>query len=319
MPEPFKNLFSPALINALADHLLRAAEGRHPFQREAFVRMACTGLGQLEMKDRSRQITRALTRYLPQDFAAACAILLAALHPEEDAPLSMHVMDERGVRGWAIMPMADFVADNGLHNFDLAMSALAQMTKRFSAEFAVRPFIIHDLERAQAHLRVWARDCNAHVRRLASEGSRPRLPWGIRIASLVDNPRPLLPVLEMLRDDSSEYSPVVLADLHFALSASVINIGATVELQMVVSVEHKQALLVDYIVHFCLSSGRTGKKVYKWKMFQLDAGETATLRKRHSFSPVTTRVFYPGLHKIELQVNGRVVAERSFELCVPTL
>lgn len=379
MPEPFKNLFSPALINALADHLLRAAEGRHPFQREAFVRMACTGLGQLEMKDRSRQITRALTRYLPQDFAAACAILLAALHPEEDAPLSRHVMDERGVRGWAIMPMADFVADNGLHNFDLAMSALAQMTKRFSAEFAVRPFIIHDLERAQAHLRVWARDCNVHVRRLASEGSRPRLPWGIRIASLVDNPRPLLPVLEMLRDDSSEYvrksvanhlndiakdhphlvtqiaeqwledappyrvrlmrhacrtlikqghedvlrlfgySPVVLADLHFTLSASVINIGATVELQMVVSVEHKQALLVDYIVHFCLSSGRTGKKVYKWKMFQLDAGETATLRKRHSFSPVTTRVFYPGLHKIELQVNGRVVAERSFELCVPTL
>lgn len=377
MPEPFKNIFNANLISSLAQHLSRAAEGRYPFPCEAFVQTASTGLELLEMKDRSRQITRSLIQHLPEDFSAACAIILAALHPEEDAPLSMLIMDERGVRGWAIMPLADFVAVKGLCEFDLAMAVLAQLTKRFSAEFAVRPFIIHDLERAQACLRTWAKDSNVHVRRLSSEGSRPRLPWAMRIAALIENPRPLLPVLELLRDDQSAYvrksvanhlndiakdhphlvtqvaeqwlkdapsnrvrlirhacrtlikqghedvlslfgyRPATLVDVQFTLSASAISIGGTLELQVVVEAEDEQALLMDYIMHFQLSNGRTGRKVYKWKMFRLRAGETVTLRKSHSFRPITTRAFHPGLHKIELQLNGQVVAEQNFELRMP--
>lgn len=379
MPEPFKNLFNPILINALAQHLARAAAGRYPFSSQKFVRLACAGLDQLEMKDRSRQITRSLTDCLPKDFAVACAILLEALHPEEEAPLSAQVMDKRGVRGWAIMPMADFVAQNGLYEFDLSMHALAQMTKRFTAEFAVRPFIIHDLERAMAYLHAWAADSNLHLRRLASEGSRPRLPWGLRIATLVENPRPLLSVLEMLRDDPSEYvrksvanhlndiakdhpqvvvqvaeqwlpdappararlvrhacrtlikqghkntlellgyEPATLTQLQFTLSEPSLHVGSTLELQLVLRAERKQALLVDYVMHFRLASGRIGKKVYKWKAFQLAGGERMTLRKTHSFRAIATRRFYPGLHKVELQLNGHIVAQQSFELCVPVL
>lgn len=376
MPEPFKNLFNCVLINALACHLQRAAMDIFDFDREGFVERAASGLESLELKARSRQVTQALCEYLPADFAVACEILLKALHPEEDAPLSEQVMNEYGVRGWAIMPMADFVAHNGLQYFDLSLNTLAQMTKRFSAEFAVRPFIIHDLERAEAYLQKWAGDQNVHVRRLASEGARPRLPWGAQIPALIENPQPTLPVLEVLRDDPSDYvrksvanhlndiakdhphivvqvakrwlegaplarqrlirhacrtlikqgnvdimrvlgySPAQLGNVQFSLSSSTVEIGGVLELQLSVSNAHStQALLLDYIMHFRLANGRLGKKVFKWKSLTLAAGETITLCKQHVFRPITTRTLYPGMHKVQLQLNGLIVAEQSFSLC----
>ena len=102
------------------------------------------------------------------------------------------------------MPMADFVAARGLGDFDRAMGVLGEMTKRFSAEFAVRPFILADPGRAMGWLMAWARDPSPQVRRLASEGSRPRLPWGLRLKPLVADPAPLIPLLTTLRDDASE-------------------------------------------------------------------------------------------------------------------
>ncbi len=79
------------------------------------------------------------------------------------------------------------------------------MTKRFSSEFAVRPFLIHHEAVSLNIFRKWAVDNNRHVRRLASEGSRPRLPWGIRLHKFVDDPAPLMPLLEALKDDPEEY------------------------------------------------------------------------------------------------------------------
>jgi 3-methyladenine DNA glycosylase AlkC len=84
------------------------------------------------------------------------------------------------------------------------MRVLGEMTKRFSAEFAVRPLIAADPARALPWLVTWAGDENPHVRRLASEGSRPRLPWGLRLKAFVADPGPLLPILSRLRDDLSE-------------------------------------------------------------------------------------------------------------------
>ncbi len=175
------------------------------FDREGFVRTAADGLEDLELRDRSRQITAALVRYLPENFEAAADVIAAALHPEEEAVLSDMATDDRGIRGWAIMPIGDFVAERGMGDFDRAMDLLRDLTKRFSSEFAVRPFIVADEARAMEHVRAWAQDTNFHVRRLASEGSRPRLPWGIRLNTFVRDPAPVLPVLEMLRDDPEEY------------------------------------------------------------------------------------------------------------------
>lgn len=202
MPEAFKNKFNDQVIAELADHLLRVLP---EFDRTAFVVQACTGLQWLELKARSAHICDALCRHLPSDFPKAALAITASLHPDEHAPLQALRMDGAGIRGWAVLPLAEYVARQGLTHFDLAMHLLKELTKRFTAEFAVRTFILADPARAFVHLHSWAEDANPHVRRLASEGARPRLPWGQRLPSLIADPAPLIPLLQRLRDDPSEY------------------------------------------------------------------------------------------------------------------
>jgi 3-methyladenine DNA glycosylase AlkC len=199
MPEPLKDLFNRDVIAAIGGHLAAHAPG---FARAAFAAAAGDGLEALELKARAAQITRALEAHLPQDFAAACDAMLAVLHPETGA--SMLPSDARGLRGWAVMPLADYVAARGQGDFDRSMRVLGEMTKRFSAEFAVRPFLRADPGRALGFLMPWAADPDPSLRRLASEGSRPRLPWGMRLEAFVADPAPLVPLLTRLRDDPSE-------------------------------------------------------------------------------------------------------------------
>ncbi len=202
MPEPFKNLFNPVLIAKMGDHLSAAAPG---FDRSAFIAAACDGLDALEMKERSAHIQAALDPLLPSDFRAACDVMLASLSPKTDEDWQAEDIETLGICGWAVMPMADIVAARGLEDYDHAMGVLAEMTKRFTSEFAVRPFLIADPERGVKIAQQWAKDSNYHVRRFASEGARPRLPWGLRLQAFVDDPQPLLPLLTQLRDDPSEY------------------------------------------------------------------------------------------------------------------
>ena len=202
MPEPFKNAFNPQMIRLLAKHLQRA---QADFPSKNFIKVATKNLEQLELKQRSNQIVEALIECMPQKFPLACDTILKALHPEVDADLSQLNMDKQGVRGWATMPLGDFVAQRGLQDFDLGMTVLKEITKRGSSEFAVRPFIIADRERALKHFRQWAFDPNYHVRRLVSEGTRPRLPWGMRLPVFVKQPAPVIELLERLKDDETEY------------------------------------------------------------------------------------------------------------------
>lgn len=85
------------------------------------------------------------------------------------------------------------------------MSAQYELTTRFTAEFSIRPFLIQQLDRTLSELMRWTTDSNPHVRRLCSEGTRPRLPWGLRIPALIANPTPVLPILEALKNDQSLY------------------------------------------------------------------------------------------------------------------
>lgn len=202
MPEPFKTFFNPAMIAEMGGHLAAHAPG---FDRAGFVAMACEGIEANALKARSAQITRALDAHLPGDFARAVAVLVAALHPDDGAGLSEQGMDGRGIRGWAVMPMADWVALRGQGDLDRAMTALGAMTCRFSAEFAVRPFLARDPGRAMGWMHRWAVEANPHLRRLASEGCRPRLPWGMRLGGFVADPEPVIALLTRLRDDPQEY------------------------------------------------------------------------------------------------------------------
>lgn len=202
MPEPFKNLLNPKVISLMARHLNRVWKN---FDEEAFIKEACLNLERLELKQRGDQIKGALHSQLPKSFSKAATILVESLHPEDDVDLSGTNIDDQGIRGWAIMPMAEFVGAYGLNEFELGMDTLKQLTKRASSEFGIRPFIHHDPGRALKILTNWTGDTNFHVRRLVSEGTRPRLPWGSRLQMFVENPAPLLPLLERLKDDPHEY------------------------------------------------------------------------------------------------------------------
>lgn len=199
--EPFKNAYSPEMIADIARHLSAAG----PFDAARFTAMACAGLEALELKARSRHIARALDTCLPQDFTEACDQMIAALGPETETEGWEGGDSTPGIRGWAMLCLGEVVQARGPDHYDQAMEVLRVFTSRFSSEFDVRPFLRDDLARGLPHLMRWAGDENPHVRRLASEGCRPRLPWGIRLQALVEDPAPILPLLTGLRDDPSEY------------------------------------------------------------------------------------------------------------------
>jgi 3-methyladenine DNA glycosylase AlkC len=110
-----------------------------------------------------------------------------------------------GISSFLYLPHSFFVAANGLENFESAMAFQYELTQRFTAEFCIRPFLERWPEATLARLRLWTNDPSEHVRRLVSEGTRPRLPWAGRLREFQKNPGPVLDLLERLKDDSSLY------------------------------------------------------------------------------------------------------------------
>lgn len=192
MAEPLKNLLHPGVVTAIAERLSAVFP---TFDRARFEASAGDDLEALELMQRSLQIRDALIEALPQSFAQAAAVLGACL-PSDGRP---------GLSGWALLPVSQFVAARGLDDFELSLALLRALTQHFTSEFGIRVFIDQDQERALAIIGSWVTDANHHVRRLASEGTRPRLPWAMRLTKLVRDPLPLLPILKALVDDPEDY------------------------------------------------------------------------------------------------------------------
>ncbi len=204
MAEPFKNLISAAVVGQIGMHLQRAWPR---LDRQGFEQQANTGLDGLELKARVMQVAQALVAVLPADVDCACSVLEASLGPagRGDDLAGLRTTDA-GLAGWAVWPLTESVALLAAqHHPDRGLRALQAMTQRLTAEFAIRPFLIRHPTLGYATLASWLGHPSAHVRRLVSEGSRPRLPWGLRLQALVANPSPTLPLLRALQDDPSAY------------------------------------------------------------------------------------------------------------------
>jgi 3-methyladenine DNA glycosylase AlkC len=204
MAEPFKNLINADTVAAVATHVHRAWKG---FDRSAFSQQGLTGLDALELKARVMHLAQALVAHLPTDVDRAAGILEASLGPAGVGDdLSQLRTSGSGLAGWPVWPLTEAVALMAAQKHpERGLQALHAMTQRLTAEFAIRPFIIHHPDLSLATLTGWLSDPSAHVRRLVSEGSRPRLPWGLRLQALVQDPRPTLPLLAALQDDASAY------------------------------------------------------------------------------------------------------------------
>ncbi|MCL2606194.1 MAG: hypothetical protein FWD93_02825, partial [Coriobacteriia bacterium] len=193
MPESYKDLFN-------ADSLRKfGADFQSVYPKFPVEQFVATVMDEewddLELKGRWQHVTTVLRAYLPPDYAEALAVL------------DQVVANYSGWDGVYGMVFPYFVEAYGQDkaNWDLSMAAMENYTQYASAEFAVRPFIIADEDRMMAQMHTWTQHENEHVRRLASEGCRPALPWGQALKSFKTDPAPVLPILEALKADPSAY------------------------------------------------------------------------------------------------------------------
>ncbi len=169
------------------------------FPATAFRQSALRGLEDLELKQRVRHLIGVLRSQLPDDLTEALALL-------RRVPEHWHAGEPGdSMAGFAAWPLIDFVGEHGGEHFDDSMETMRCLTPLFSAEFAIRPFLERQPQRTLSRLAEWARDEDPHVRRLVSEGTRPRLPWGCRLRRFQEDPSAGLALLEILKDDPSEY------------------------------------------------------------------------------------------------------------------
>lgn len=358
-PAPqLKHWFDEARYRSIANATF-SLDGK--FDKRRFLKLTLDGLDERSLMQRLQQTAVAMEQSLPGTYRTKVKTLRSL------APTLEH--------GFISIFLCDFVAKYGLEDFDHSLDALKFFTCFGSAEFAIRHFLVKDFTKARTAMLTWADDKNEHVRRLASEGIRPRLPWGLRLQNLVDNPDPIAAILEKLKADPALYVRKSVANnlnditkdhaqwvidrvsgwdrehegtawivrhgcrtlikqghndalklFGFGaapkLEASIVCTPAKLRLGQVLSIEatlhstarRTQSLAIDYVMHYARAGGATSQKVFKWTETELAPGAALTFHKRQTIKDFTTRKHHPGVHRIELQVNGRRVAETVFEL-----
>lgn len=363
-----KDGLGPESVQRLARNLAR---GQADFDVQAFVQSATRELDKLELKARVAHVAAAMGEHLPSEFPKAIAGIRQAIASWERGP------ESDALRGFAVWPVFVYVEQQGRDDCALSLEALRELTHLFTAEFALRPFVQLYPKQTMAEVARWTAHSSDHVRRLASEGIRPRLPWASRLPAFQDDPTPVLHILDKLKDDESEYVrrsvancladiAVDHADLVIATCKQwrkgasqnrrwVIKRGTRnliksghpgvwslhgftenpdlrveglrvvprrvsldqkfeIEFELRSEAKSEQRLVVDFVVHHVKASGKTAAKVFKLSEVRLPAGARMDFSKTHAFRNITTRSYYPGRHRIEIQVNGERYSETELEL-----
>lgn len=345
------------------EHIAREAAAVSPaFDTKRFMAAATDNLDGLGIMQRMRQGAKALREALPVEFGEAVGTFNAL------APRIRH--------SFASLILPEYVALYGRDHFDLSMEALRYYTRFGTSEAAIRPFLQNELERTLAVMLEWTKDGNEHVRRLASEGCRPRLPWSAQLKAVIENPELTWPILDALKADDSAYVRKSVANhlndigkdhpewllerleswsrddpktawivRHalrtlikkgdaralaligttgeaqvrvegFSVAPETVKLGShvTIAAEIVSASDKEQRLVADYAIHYVKKNGGASRKVFKLKEFDLAPGGRQALSIRRAIRDFTTRKHYPGQHRVELMVNGAVVAEGGFEL-----
>jgi 3-methyladenine DNA glycosylase AlkC len=366
--EPLKNFFGPRVVRKIAD-MIRAAWPKFPAAK--FIKDSLDDHDQLGLTGRGQQIADSLHRHLPADYPRAVEVLLESLRYKPAK------LDGGAMAPFLFLPHVMFVAKYGLEHFEESMRAQHELTQHFTAEFSIRPFIEKFPKETLARLKLWAKDPSEHVRRLVSEGTRPRLPWAPRLRAFQKDPRLVLELLELLKDDPALYvrrsvannlndigkdhpdilvatarrwlkgatperrwivrhalrSAVKRAEkgalevLGFGNGANVAirnrkllpkraKIGGHIEMSFDIrnTTAAAQRVMADLRVFFVKANGSARPKVFKLNAFELAPGSVVSVRKKVSLANLTTRKHYPGIHRVEIVLNGAARPLGSFEV-----
>lgn len=196
MPEALKDSFPLGIARDLAEAILRH---ERDFPASAFLERVADGWDRLELMARGQRIADAFWETAGLPYPRLVGILVAELGPE------LSRTEDNGMAPFRHLPVSYLVARYGLDHLEESLAAMHALTRRFTAEFCLRPYLERHRDAVLARLRDWAGDPSPHVRRLVSEGTRPRLPWASRLREFQRNPRLALPLLEALRDDPHPY------------------------------------------------------------------------------------------------------------------
>ena len=380
MAELFKENLSLAKVHELGQRIAqRSARYTIQFDEQKFKQQLCVfaieqgedDWSLLSLMQRLRAAANALYQVMPE--AKGADAIVETLEKNKD------------ISGWISLICCEYVGIHKQLTLQQGLDYLKQMTEYFSAEFAIRHFILRQPEQVLAVLQSWLGHDNHHVRRLVSEGTRSRLPWGVRLPIFIEQPELVLPLLFALRDDPEEYvrrsvanhlndiakdhpglvietaqhwlseseleglsneqksnriklvrhacrtlfkqaNPVALSLFGYGgvegiacgikLQNSVVPWGGDLIFELAVngSDAKDNKYMIDYVIHYQKANGKLAPKVFKW----LDRKEVLTsgndFQKKHSFKAISTRKYYPGLHRIEIIMNGITKAEAEFEL-----
>ncbi|MBN2772707.1 MAG: DNA alkylation repair protein [Prolixibacteraceae bacterium] len=189
MPEKLKDILFPReKVQYFADTIKKVYP---PFNADGFIRSVCDSeWPDRELKEKMRHTTLCLHNFLPTIYQEAIDILLKII-PD--------------VKGFEAIVLPDYVEVYGLNHWEISLPALGEFTKCGSSEFGIRPFLNKDLKSAMVFMNKWAENEDFKVRRFASEGCRPLLPWAAGVPALKKDPSLILPILEKLKDDPEEF------------------------------------------------------------------------------------------------------------------
>lgn len=192
MPEPLKNIFNPIFF----EHLTTAIKSRLPdFNDQHFInRIFDIAWEKKELKQRVRHISTTLKNYLPGAYPDQVKIIVGII---ED------LKKEGRKGGFEYIFFPDFIEQFGLEDLNISLESIESITEFISCEFAIRPFLLKYPDKVMSQMVQWSKHPHPNVRRLSSEGCRPRLPWAMAIPQLKKDPSPVFPILNNLKNDPS--------------------------------------------------------------------------------------------------------------------
>jgi len=315
-----------------------------------------------ELKQRMRHISESLGKFLPKKYENAVFILQNTF---ENTDKKFRIEN---------MIFQDFVEVYGLDNFEISMKALEIFTIESSSEFAIRQFIIKYPQATMHQMKRWALSNNEHVRRLASEGCRPRLPWAVALNDFKNNPKVVIEILELLKDDTSDYvrksvannindiskdnpditlklikkwlgysknrdkllkhgcrtllkaqnsealelfglKPAFHVEIKNLVIQKKVKLGEVLEFGFELYSQQSLGLLrIEYQMEFLRKNNKYSKKVFKISESQV-TNKFKKVVKKHSFKPISTRKYYVGKQRLNIIINGQIVAKMVFYIC----
>ena len=212
MAEPFKNMYNEQFLERFSKDLKLVI---HDFDSRGFVSQIMDYEWEnRELKQRCRHITTVLKKFLPADYKEAIAKILELLDYVESTQPDFSVIDDTkfGLTLEYGSILDNYVEQYGLDDYETSVKAIEKITQFSSCEFSVHPFIIKYPDEMMKQMLVWSKHEHWGVRRLASEGCRPRLPWAMALPDLKKDPAPIIPILENLKNDPSRFVRLSVAN-----------------------------------------------------------------------------------------------------------